>query len=299
MKYFRLYITTLMALFLIAFFSIAAMAAEPETYNSGGWGQFFTTTADQGSIKNVSGFDYDGNGFMIGYDRVISDKLSLGVAGGYHSSDITSGTNEESEVGTHIGGFYGSYTAFPYYVDFGALYGRGDINSNREGNTIKSSTDSNSYSLFAEMGYGKHLNDMVVLMPVIGFNASFVNVDGYTENGSTGNEMKISGTNSSFFSSKIGLKSNISISEKLRMKTRTFWTHEFSDDLDEATKGSSIATGNIIKTNGLDVGRDRAMLGVGISYKPQSNFMFDIDYDLELGDEFVSHAGYLTMRKLF
>ena len=217
----RFFIITTALLSFLLFTSTAI--AEEEAYISGLWGQAFHTDAEQNSINSLPGFEYDTTGFILGYDRVLNDKLVLGVNAGYHETDVDGDLGDVSDVSTFLIGGYGSYNFYPYYVDFGLIYARGDIDSKRNQNLIKSSTDSDNYSLFMELGKEIALTDIVNITPVAGFTYNYVTIDGYTEQGSTGQEMLMEESDSFFFTSELGLKTNITLNQSSYLRLSALW----------------------------------------------------------------------------
>ncbi|MBW1615258.1 MAG: autotransporter outer membrane beta-barrel domain-containing protein [Deltaproteobacteria bacterium] len=297
MKHFFTITTALFAFSLFAFCSGGALAEEE--FTSGIWGQGFQTDAEQDSISGLPGYEYDTTGFIFGYDKVLGDKLVLGVNAGYHETDVDGDAGDISDINTFLIGAYGSYNFYPYYADFGLMFARGDIDSKRNQNLITSSTNSNNYSLFMEFGKEIPITDIVNFIPVAGFTANYVSIDGYTEEGATGQEMLVEESDNFFFTSELGLKSNITLSQNSYLKLSGLWAHEFSDDLHSAAKGRFVGTSDVIMMQGLDVGRDRGVFGIGLNFKPVKDIVLDIDYNFEVGEEFNAHTGTFTLKKLF
>ncbi len=282
---------------LFAFCSGGALAEEE--FTSGVWGQAFHTDAEQNSIDSMPGFEYDTTGFIFGYDKVLGDKLVLGVNAGYHETDVDGDAGDISDVNTFLIGAYGSYNFYPYYADFGIMFGRGDIDNKRNQNSITSSTDSNNYSIFIEFGKEVPLTDIINFTPVAGFTCNYVSIDGYEEEGSTGQEMLMEESDNLFFTSELGLKMDIALNQSSYLKLSALWAHEFSDDLHSAVKGRFVGTSDIIMMQGLEVGRDRGVFGIGLNFKPVNDIVLDIDYNFEVGEEFNAHTGTFTLKKLF
>jgi len=256
------------------------------------WGRLLTSSGDQDDIDSISGYDFTGHGFVVGCDKKITKNTRAGVSGSYIKSDINSNTaGSSSDVNSYNFGLYGSYDSdlnrHPFYVDGVAIYSRGDIDISRAGG-ITADTHSNTFSVAMEYGYKGQYTKSFTLSPVIGFQTSFVFLNGYTEIG-TG-ALEIDDSINKFLSSTIGLKASYE-KKYLTLDASILWAHEFSSDRQSST-GSRAAgsTAQFAKTSGLDADADKAILGTSMTLGKVGPTSLTLGYDAELGHKNMCHT---------
>ncbi len=297
---------------MIFFFGSATGDSQTEPEIDSLWGKLVGTKGSQGEIKGVSGYDFGTTGFIMGYDLELNDNLLAGISIGYFTTSVNPDlSGGYIDIDTYSAGFYGSYNKkqsdapLLFYIDAGIMYNYSKIDSRRGGNLVSGyiygDTEANMLSIAAEFGLNIPLyNKKFVLSPIIGFQASLGHVDGYQERGDS-YLMYIEGTRNKLFSSTAGLRYNYAINEKFFLKADMLWAHEFSGDLHKTVinrgeLGDSEKTYYLEPSKGLEVGRDSAIIGVGLDVRKTDDLSFSIDYDVGLGDHFISHTGEILCR---
>ena len=72
---------------------------------------------------------------------------------------------------------------------------------------------------------------------------------------------------------------------------RSSWMHEFLDTAGVLSSRFGAAGAPAFNTRGLDLGRDWALLGAGISVSPRDNLGLYASFDLQLNARQVFHIG--------
>lgn len=269
----------------------------------GVWGVFVGTWADQDDINGQRGFEYDTYGFMYGSDIQLSGDWIIGINAGYAETDVDSGLNTEIEIDTYTVGLYSSYSVDLMYIDYGAMYSFNDIDIKRQVNNlgtienVTGYTSSDVLTLYAEMGC-KHRYDNLILNPFLGVQQSSVDTDGYGERGSS-LAMVVGDSDDEFFSSTLGVRGEFFVDQALYLKGRLAWNHQYSDDLRHATNARFVGGGTFFTTEGIDLGQNHYTIGLGMKYMISSALSLNVDYDLDMADEFDAHTGRIGVKYTF
>ncbi|MCK5195028.1 MAG: autotransporter outer membrane beta-barrel domain-containing protein [Desulfobulbaceae bacterium] len=273
----------------------------------GSWGKAYGTWGDQDDIDNDAGFEYDVVGVMLGYDVQSHPNWLFGMNAGYSYTDLDSGVNTNTDIDTINVGLYASYSKGQMYVDYGIMYSNGDIENDR---TIilgasriaaNSDTSSDTWTGYIEAGQQYPFSNYV-LTPYIGAMYSKVEVDNYGEKASAWSSalLIVDEVDDEFYSTTLGVKAEYFIDNILHLKGRLSWTHEFSDDLESSTNARFNSVGSsYFNTDGIDLDDDRFGIGIGMKYQYSPEITFDLDYDLELAEDFDSHTGTIGMKYQF
>jgi len=273
----------------------------------GSWGKAYGTWGDQDDMDNDTGFEYDVVGFMLGYDVQSHPDWLFGINAGYSYTDLDSGVNTNTDIDTINVGLYGSYSKGQMYVDYGVMYSSGDIESDRTiiaGATsiaANSDTDSDAWTAYIEAGR-QYPSSNYILTPFIGVMYSTIEVNNYGEKSSVPSPalLIVDETDDDFYSATLGVKAEYFIDNVLHLKGRLSWSHEFSDDIESTTTARFNAAGSsFFDTDGIDIDDDRFGIGIGMKYQYSPEITFDLDYDLELAEDFDSHTGTIGMKYKF
>jgi uncharacterized protein with beta-barrel porin domain len=290
---------------------------------AGIWGRYVGNYGDQGEIDGIDGYDYWSHGVLFGFDRFVSKNAMLGILAGYVNSDVDfdSGTDgnatftramdAESNIDTFAIGAYGNWVKNRFLMSGTLLYSYSNIdgdasisedNGSVQTGTSEYDTDSQSVSLSLTTGYQFSVGKTGILTPLFGINTSFVNVDGYTDtvsSGITATASEVEDFDATYFNTSLALRGDLVINPRSILRSRLEWKHEFGD-LDDAPSSRVAGTNTAWTTNtGLDMGRDRGLWNIGMHILPSEVITIDIDYDLELGEEFSSHTGSFMIKYCF
>ena len=264
----------------------------------GSWGKAYASWGDQDDMDNNLGFEYDIVGVMLGYDVQSHPNWLFGVNAGYSYADVDSGINTDTDIDTITVGLYASYSKGQMYIDYGIMYSNGDIDNERTSGVTKidSYTDSDTITGYLEAGY-QYLYSNYSLTPFVGIAYSTVEIDDYDERPSG---VLVDEVDDEFYSTTLGIKAEYFVDNTLHLKGRLTWNHEYSDDLQSTIKTANSTTPTVYnESKGIDIDDDRLGLGIGMKYQYSPDITFDLDYDLELAEDFDSHTGTIGMKYKF
>jgi outer membrane autotransporter protein len=266
----------------------------------GSWGKAYGSWGDQDDMDNKLGYEYDLVGVMLGYDVQSHPNWLFGVNGGYSYADVDSGINTNTDINTINVGLYASYSKDQMYIDYGIMYSHGDIDNDRTGSVeLSSDTDSDIITGYIETGY-QFPSSNYVLTPFVGVAYSTLQIDKYAESPTVADAYIVDDTDDDFYSTTLGIKAEYFIDNVLHLKGRLTWNHEYSDDLETTIKAAPASTPTVYtKSKGIDIDDDRFGLGIGMKYQYSPEITFDLDYDLELAEDFDSHTGTIGMKYKF
>jgi uncharacterized protein YhjY with autotransporter beta-barrel domain/phospholipase/lecithinase/hemolysin len=132
----------------------------------------------------LNAFDYNGGSGTSGIEYALSPALIVGLAGNYTSTNAHVDKGARIDVDALQVAAYSSYSSRHLFADALIGYGHHDVDLARAGviDTIRGSTDANSFAATARGGY---LLDFGKLRagPIAGLSYTHSTVDGFTEKG--------------------------------------------------------------------------------------------------------------------
>ncbi|MNF40673.1 Outer membrane protein B precursor [compost metagenome] len=158
-----------------------------EQSETGAWVEVLDSDTDQGQRNGIPGYDADTQGIAVGADGQLAPSTRLGVAYSYLTSDVRSEDGNKTDIQGHGLSLYGNFERDGWFADAGLSYGRYDNESKRyiASTTSKGDYDSDILGVDVLGGYGLQLSRQVLLEPRVAARYSNVQIDGYSERGST------------------------------------------------------------------------------------------------------------------
>jgi outer membrane autotransporter protein len=165
----------------------SGMSSGDTLQGTGVWIQGLSSNLDQDARSGVDGYSANASGVAIGADGQLNANTVVGLAYSYLNSNVTSDSGNKTQVQGNALSAYGSWTLDRWFVDGALTYGRNDNEGKRyiAGTLAKGDYDSDVLSLNALAGYGFHPLDKLTVEPRIGARYSNVQIDSYTEHGSS------------------------------------------------------------------------------------------------------------------
>ncbi|MBX8612658.1 autotransporter domain-containing protein [Pseudomonas cichorii] len=165
----------------------SGLSSGDELSDTGVWMQVLNSNMDQDSRGGVEGYSANASGVAVGVDGRFSSGATLGFAYSYVNANATSDIGYKTDVQGNALSLYGSWDKGNWFAQGSVSYGRNDNDSRRyvAGTLAKGNFDSDVLSIGTLAGYGLRLNDHVLLEPRVAARYSNVQVDAYTEHGST------------------------------------------------------------------------------------------------------------------
>ncbi len=256
---------------------------------------------------NASGINYGLGGTAIGIDRFIDDSTRFGLFGGYQGSHVSvNGMNQSNRAN---GGNFGSYVTHASGLHYGMLLGGlqfdgyasdrnvqvGLLNRNAQGK----SDGWQGYS-YGEQGLNLDLSRGMTLQPFGGLQYVYVRQNGFTETGAGAANLNVAGIDTNSLRSLLG--------SRLQFQSRSagngwlvapdvhgIWMHEYLDTTSIVNAQFAGLGGAGFTANGLNLGRDWAIVGAGLSARPSNRWELRADYNTQFNDRQVFHIGSGTV----
>ena len=175
------------------------------------WGVWVTGFGDFVSVDgdaNAKGYNFTTGGVSLGIDYRITDQLAIGVMGEYSHTWTSLNPSGHIDVDSGRGGVYATWFNHGIYLN-GAIYGgHNNYDSSRSGleGLANGSTEGAEWSTFISGGYDFHFGPLTV-GPIAALQYTYVNIDGFSENGSLA-PMQIHSGSAESLRSDVGFQSS-------------------------------------------------------------------------------------------
>ena len=153
---------------------------------------------------------------------------------------------------------------------------------------------------YAERGVNFHLNRSLVLQPFGGLQYVYVRQNAFTETGAGAISLANGGVDTHSLRSNLGTRLQWQPYQSgngwaIEPEIRSGWLHEFLDTTSIVNAQFAGVGGAGFTANGLDLGRDWAVVGTGLSMRPNERWQVRTAYDTQFNDRQVLHIGSGTV----
>ena len=218
----------------------------------------------------------------------VTDQLAIGVMGDYSHTWTFLNPSGHVDVDSGRGGLYATWFNHGIYLN-GAIYGgHNTYESNRAGlgGLANSSTEGAEWSTFVSGGYDFHFGRLTA-GPIAALQYTYVNVDGFSENGSLAPLPILSGSVESL-RTDVGFRAlyqwqigKFSVEPSLKAA----WEHEYKYSALPITAGFAGIPGPSATFFGPNEGHDSAVVSAGVSVRLTPAISVYVNYDGQLGRE--------------
>jgi uncharacterized protein with beta-barrel porin domain len=178
---------------------------------TGLWAKGFGYFGNQGAQGAYLGYDSKIAGVMLGYDMPLTDDTRAGVAIGYARSTID-GKIFTANTGfdTYQAMIYIDHESQTWFADGDVSYGRSDYSETREivfpgiDRTADGRYGGNDVTGYLTTGY-HFFTDGFAITPLASLQATFVNLNAYTETGASELNLQVASQNYDFLESGLGV----------------------------------------------------------------------------------------------
>lgn len=256
---------------------------------------------------NAAGIDYGVGGTTIGIDRRIGDGLTAGFFGGYVGASISTRLADQrlqSNSG-NLGVYLTQASCEHYGMALGGL--QFDSFDNERSIVVGALTrtalsDSNGWQGFAygERGLNLQLSRSRQLQPFGGIQYIYARQNAFAESGAGAMSLQMSGVDTHSLRSHLGSRLQWQsrtnrFGWRVTPEIRGSWLHEFLDTnsiVNAQFSGVGVAG---FQANGLDLGRDWAVLGGGAEIRLSRSLSVNVNYDSQFNEHQVIHLGAGTL----
>lgn len=290
----------------VAGISGSSVVTGGSAYNSGVWGEFFGTSADQDWRKGVNGYQADTLGFGVGADTAINDQVRLGVGLAYAATEAEGEFNNETDIDSYQIAGYGTYDLGQWYTDGLVAFTHNKLETTRNiaagagGGQAKGDFDAQQYTVKVGAGYKLNVEGGLNVTPVASLKYDYVAFDKYTETGTL--PLTVDNDDINSLKSDIGVKLNYPIvagSVTYIPEISTSWTYDFVGDEQEAKNNFVGAASTQFTSKGAKVAQNALNVGLGLDVLAQDNVTVSFDYDWTTKEDYDSHSGGVKARFAF
>lgn len=262
------------------------------------WGKGYGLLGDRKSENGVPGYKYNVYGTSLGIDYKYSERSIFGLTTGFSNSDVdyTLSGNKGDISGKHIG-FYNRSNVTDWFFDYILMYSKLKYETERNigltGEAADGSFNGHAISGYMEARYDWRSHISWFIQPLASLQFSLLNLDGYTESGSSAN---LTFEEQSYKSLKgsvgVRVRNNLYTDAEGRyasVELRGRLLHEFGDT--NSSIGAQFA-GNPrsgFRVSDAGMPRDSIILGCGLSGKPSRGLRLLFDYDMSFNSDETAH----------
>ena len=274
--------------------------------NWGLWLDGYYSQGDSRADEVIGRYKQNLYGALMGFDYGVTDNLLIGVSTGISQTDVKfEYLMDKGQVDSYKGSVYTYYDAKPWYAHGVLTYAYNKYKTDRfiaiGDITRLANADykGNEYSGYAEVGYKLDLGGVVVIQPMVAFQATYLMQDSYTETGAGDLNLIVDSCSTSSYQSYLGMH----IGKAITMgnfvwapDVRVKWAHEFSSDDNLINARFSSSGSRSFTIVSARPNRNTAIAGVGLTGKFNKNLSMYIQYDAELNSDYINHTGTIGLR---
>ena len=274
-----------------------------DVYQWRGWSMGYGLGGQSDPDGNASGISYGLGGTTLGIDRFLDETTRIGFFGGYVGSSVS--LKGEAQNTKANGGYFGSVLSHSsddfYSMAMGGIQ-FDDYMSQRTvqvGNLARlASGDSDGWQSFAygEQGMNLVMANGRTLQPFAGLQYVYVRQNAFAETGAGAMGLDVTGIDTHSLRSLVGGRLLLEPSVGRYGMTMTpvlrgSWMHEYLDTTSVVNAQFAGVGGAGFTANGLDLGRDWAILGTGLNFSNNNHLQLGVNYDTQFNDRQVLHIG--------
>lgn len=267
-----------------------------------GFGQF----ADSGSTSNAPGFNTTSGGVILGADTQVSDNMLAGVAASYAYTSVAFNQGAGStQLDSFLVAPYGRIGSGDWYASGVFGIGFDDFSTSRHiafpgfGATASSSHNGLAVGGAFETGYTFRPGNFT-LTPVIGFDASHISTDSFTESGAGAADLAVKSANSDSAAASIGVRLATRVDNadgsRFTPEAHVIYRHDFLADQQQVGEAFvQVPSGGAFTVVSSRFGKDALLAGIGVNYDLSPTAKLFANYDGQFSSGFTAHtvsAGY-------
>jgi len=265
------------------------------------WAEGYGVGANIVGNGNASGLGYSTGGVAFGLERRLDRCTLAGVAGGYSNTGVTldqrgdRATIDSAQVGVYL-----HRDINQGYATGIATYGHNGYDTRRHvtiGTIQRLATANyggNEFSFYAETGRNYYLG-RVHLQPHAALQYIQLHQNGFIESDAQSVDLSVGGVHADSFRGLLGTRLvsyfQTDSGRLLSLEGRALWRHEFLDEarvLDATFAGQP---GGAFTVDGVNVDRDAAILGAGLTFHLSTGWKLHANYDILTSANYTAHAG--------
>jgi len=266
-----------------------------------GWVRGYGAFGSRDESTHYAAYDTTHFGTVIGIDRQFGSLL-LGIAGGYSSLELDADTTYTAEADAYHGSLYASWGSRESFLDLAIARAQHDVKA--QNLLTADNFDAESTSFYIGAGREWKLNERLTWTPILAYQRTDYDQDGYLHNGILPKQMRAYDSSSDLISLGATIASarqyewfnrHLAMIPEFRFR----WLHELSPELEAlafdyvGANESSFVSLRTREENLFEI-------GLGIDFWSWHFYAtkFEFDYDYLLGEEYTEHtfSGKMTFQ---
>lgn len=275
------------------------------------WGKIYYSKIDQDSTSDMSGYQANGYGVVVGIDKkLLKDKFIYGVAASIGQTNVKSSnslSSAETDVDSYQGIIYATYHFKDFFVEGIGTYSFNNNSANRQiiaGGITRVATsdyDTQSYSLNLGIGYPFDIKE-IHIVPKLSLVQTYLRSDSFSESGAgalnlnvDSNSLNMSEARFIVDFSKVFQNNGSLFVPNLKVG----YTNSFGDEY-LRTNSTFQGGGSSFETISLLNNGDFLDYGVGLTYITSDRLSeFNINYDGVYGSNYSENIGTISAKFKF
>ena len=254
------------------------------------FGAFITGVGEFAHIGNTAGakgYDLATGGFTLGVDYRLTPNFTVGVNTGYARSGADLINSGRVSVDGAKLGVYATYFDEGFYVDAAVQGGYNSYDTRRSAlrGPASGSTTGGEVNALIAAGFD-FTSDALRIGPTASFQYTHIGFSGFRESGSLA-PLQFGGQATDSTRTAIGMKAayefRLASGVVVRPEARLAWQHEFADAAEAIDSRLANGGGSVFTVHGVEIGRDSALLGLGVAVLWNDRTSAYLYYDGEVG----------------
>jgi len=287
------------------------VAAGDEQYIHGVWVMPFYSAFRQDTKDSAPGYDASSAGATVGADTQVNADLTLGLAATYTGTNVK---HKGALIGDKTKGNTYMFTVYgvQQLTDNWFLQGNASLGSTKFKNTQKRITsskneqasgkfDATSYGGEILAGYNYHASGLT-FSPLAGISFNRFNDSGYTEAGTTFQNLNVKKKSSNRFEAIAGARLDFGANDmgemQLTPEIHGFVRHDFISKDNKVTINLDGVNGGSLSEKKHTANATHVNLGLGLTGK-SDEYEYGVGYDANIASKFIGHQGSLKFRLNF
>lgn len=260
--------------------------------------QSINMLGSQDGGANAAGFDFWSAGGVAAIERDFSENIFAGLSLGGTYNKVDGDANANANSTNFIANVYGEYSLdqipLDIFMNLGYSHGWNETSRQTALGTATADYDSNSFYSLGGVAYS--FSDVATkglsVKPMLMYNLAYSNADSADEEGAGFYNASMEGNDYLNFRTMLGVEVKYDITSDFSALVRAFWTHEFADNSYDVDYRIAQAASYMpsAKFEGEEVGRDAAVLGLGLQYKFNDATSVFVDYSATLRSAYSAHG---------
>jgi outer membrane autotransporter protein len=260
------------------------------------------------SDGNAQGLNLGLGGFLVGVERYLDEATSAGLYGGYNGAQLSTTTDQRVLANSgQVGAFFRRDTGFDYYTlltgfSFDGYDSSRNVTVGGLPGTAEATYGGWQSVTYVERGRS-YAYDAGLVQPYVALQYIYLRQNSFSETGGGAANLDVAGVDASSLRGFLGTRASreyvTSGGRLLTPQVRAAWMHEFLETDTLINNRFSAVGGGTFAIEGLDLGRDWALLGAGLGWQLNSQLTITGNYDAQINSNQTFHVGSANLQYLW